>query len=327
MKPCGWILVVLALFPSMAFAHHGVASLGVAGLEGPGAPIETSSSATLPQASFLSYMKLDFATFETFTPERDDEGDYNAFWMYGVGYGLRPYFSLYMFVPFYTKKLEDNPFNSSGFADISLTAVFGFKYDSGFRIVPGSESLDDLEDWHFTFYGGATLPTGDANLADSEGNIDPGMSLGFGKSSFSGGFTATKQLGSRFTSVLDVSLITFSKYEYDDGNAMRFGDEFRVNAAVPVRLLTAGESRLRLDVGLEANYLSLGRDEANGEGELATGGKMIYLVPGTRLYYQNASLGLGVKFPIWTDLNEEADQQGAEGKENFRLIATFSTLL
>jgi len=31
---------------SKALAHHGVASLGTAGLEGHGSPIETSSSAT-----------------------------------------------------------------------------------------------------------------------------------------------------------------------------------------------------------------------------------------------------------------------------------------
>ena len=29
----------------------------------------------------------------------------------------------------------------------------------------------------------------------------------------------------------------------------------------------------------------------------------------------------------WTDLNEEDDQQGAEGKEDYRAIFTFSVLL
>jgi len=36
-----------------AEAHHGVATLGAAGLVGRGAPLETSSSATLPRGSIL----------------------------------------------------------------------------------------------------------------------------------------------------------------------------------------------------------------------------------------------------------------------------------
>ncbi len=324
-----WIVLPAAaiLFPVCVHAHHGVASLGVAGLEGPGAPIETSSSATLPAGGFLAYMKLDYAKFETFSAEDPAEGDYNAFWMYGIGYGFTPYLSLYGFLPFYTKKPEDNSFTSSGFADISLMGVLGFKYDAGLRLVPAQESLDDLEDWHFTLYGGATLPTGKANLRDAEGNIDPGMSLGFGKPSWMGGLSITKQLSSRLTVVADGSFITFSEYEYDNGEAVRFGDELRFNAALPVRVLTSAGTNLRLDACLEANYLSLGRDEVEGVGEEATGGRMIYVVPGARLYVKQTSLGVGVKLPTWTDLNEEDQQQGAEGKEDYRVILTFSTLL
>ena len=77
---------------------------------------------------------------------------------------------------------------------------------------------------------------------------------------------------------------------------------------------------------MELNFLSLGRDEEEGIGSEATGGDMLYIVPGLRLYYKTMSLGLGVKFPIWKDLNEEDLQQGAEGKENYRLILTFSAI-
>jgi hypothetical protein len=320
-------LIAVAVWAPAAWGHHGVASLGVAGLEGPGAPIETSSSATLPAGSVLAYMKLDYAKFETYTPDRDDERDYNAFWMYGLGWGATSYLSLYGFLPFTTKKLEDNSFNTSGFADISLMAVLGWKYDEGFRLVPPNESLDDLEDWHFTLYGGATLPTGPANLENSAGQVDPDMSLGFGQPSWSGGLTATKQLSSRVTYVIDTSLITFSEYEYDDGVRYRFGDELRVNAALPVRLHTISARKLRIDACLEGNYLHLGRDEAGGVGEAATGGQMIYAVPGARLYVQRTSLGVGIKVPVWTDLNEEDEQQGAEGKEKYRFILSFSTIL
>ena len=38
--------------------------------------------------------------------------------------------------------------NTSGFTDISLQGVLGFKYDQGFKLIPAKESLDDLEDWH-----------------------------------------------------------------------------------------------------------------------------------------------------------------------------------
>lgn len=330
----GWfvhLLVVcaglLAAGAPTATAHHGVASLGVAGLNGPGAPIETSSSATLPSGSFLAYLKLDYASFETFTPERDDEGDYNAFWIYGVGYGARSWLSLYLFAPFYTKKAEDNSYTTSGFADLSLMAVAGFRFDRGApRLVPPNESLDDLEDWHFTLYGGATLPTGKANLKDADGNIDPGMSLGFGQPSYSAGVTATKQFG-RLSWVTDVSFIGFREYEYADGKRTRFGDEFRVNVALPLRLLAHGDAKLRLDAVLEANYLSLGRDEADGVGEDATGGRLLYIVPGLRVYAGQTSLGVGIKVPAWTDLNEEDDQQGAEGKEAYRVIVSFSALI
>jgi hypothetical protein len=37
-------------------------------------------------------------------------------------------------------------------------------------------------------------------------------------------------------------------------------------------------------------------------------------------------VAFGVKTPIWTKLNEEALQQGAEGTERYRLILTLSTL-
>jgi hypothetical protein len=84
------------------------------------------------------------------------------------------------------------------------------------------------------------------------------------------------------------------------------------------------ESRFRMDGVGELNYLKLGRDKANGQGEAATGGEMVYGVLGVRLFKDNMSLALAMKKPVWTDLNEEHDQQGAEGKEDYRFIANFS---
>lgn len=323
----GVLASAAAFWAGPVLAHHGVASLGVAGLHGPGAPLETSTSATLPRGGFLLYGKLDYARFELYTPEVDDEGDYNAFWMYSLGYGFRSYLSLYAFVPFYTKTLENNSFNTSGFADMSVMGVFGFKYDAGLRLTPDSESLDDMEDWHFTLYGGFSLPTGNADITDSGGTIDPGMSLGFGRPSYQAGVTATKTLGERITYVTEASYIGFSEYEYEDGNKVRFGDELRLNIAMVSRMAMNAASQLRLDGSLEGGFLRLGRDELNGTGEEATGGDILYVTPGLRLYFKSTSIAGGIKLPVWTDLNEESEQQGAEGKESWRAMFTLSVLL
>jgi hypothetical protein len=320
------LALLLLLTPCAAAAHHGVATLGVAGLEGPGAPLETSTSVPLPRGSILTYFKLDHARWERYTIRRDEESIYSTFWLFGLGYGVRSWLSAYAFLPYNQKTVEGGSSNSSGFADIALNAVLGFKYDDGLRLVPENQSLDDLEDWHFSLYLGMTLPTGDPNTRTRTNEIDPGMSLGFGKPVFGVGLTATKLFKERFTYIAESSYLYFQDYEYDDGNRTQFGDEIRLNQALIYRVLTVPRWKLRLDAHLEADYLQLGRDKSNGSGERATGGHILYLVPGLRAYWRNTSLALGVKFPTWTDLNEEGEQQGGEGKEQYRLICTFSVL-
>jgi hypothetical protein len=317
----------LALLTAPASAHHGVASLGAAGLEGPGAPVETSSSATLPAGQWLGYLKVDHAKSKTFDADPSNpEGDYNQYWMLGLGYGFKPWLSGYIFQPYNIKQDEAGGLNSRGFADLSLMAVVGFKHDDVFMLIPASESLDDLMDWHFTAYAGTSLPTGDANHRLRDGIIDPGKSLGFGKPDFSYGFTATKQLSENATAVFEAGQIFFQKYRYDDGNTMKFGTESRVNAALCYRLMTDPASGFRLDANIEANYLKLARDKEHGIDAKATGGDVLYGVVGVRLYKDNMRLGLALKQPVWTDLNEEDLQQGAEGKEKYRFIATLSAL-
>jgi hypothetical protein len=318
---CLWTFLLL-LPVGGAEAHHGIASLGVAGLEGPGAPIEMSSSVTLPRRSLLISLKQDYARFERFTPERDDESLFSSYWMIGLGYGFTSYLSAYVFFPHNTKVLEDHSFDTSGFADMSLVGALGFKYDEGFLLTPENESLDDWEDWHFAVYGGMSFPIGDANIRDQNGEIDPGMSLGF----FITGLTVTKLFHDRFTFIGEASYIHFLEYEYDDGSRTQFGGELRLNSALVYRLFSLSGPKLRLDANLEVDYLRLGRDKLNGDGEDATGGQMLYVLPGLRGYWRNVSLAFGVKLPTWTDLNEEDDQQGGEGTEHYRLVATFSIL-
>ncbi len=310
-----------------ALAHHGVAGLGAASLLGPGAPVEAATSATLPKGSTLLYLKLDHARYETYDPDpANPEADYANYWMAGLGYGFTPWFSAYLFLPYHSKVDEAGGFDTHGFADASVFGQLGFKYDQGWRLLPANESLDDLEDWHFTLFGGLSIPTGDPDLRDRNGAIDPGKSTGFGEPSFSTGVTATKMLSGRWTCNAELSGIWFQEHAYADGNRTRFGTETRFNTALIYRAYTDPERSLRVDLALEAQYLGLGRDRSNGVSETATGGDMLYLMPGVRLYWERASIALGVKRPVWTDLNEESQQQGAEGREDYRLVLSGSVL-
>jgi hypothetical protein len=325
--------VALAVAALPASAHHGVAGLGAASLDGPGAPVEQSSSATLPEGKLFTYLKVDYADWKTYSSATDDEADYSTFWMAGLGYGVTPWLSLYAFLPYHDKVDENDWFNTHGFADVAVNATLGFKYDDGFRLVPERESLDDLEDWHFTLYAGATLPTGNPNLRDRDGNIDKGKATGFGEPTFTLGATASKMLDERWTLNFDLSNLWFQENTYDADPAHggerftgQFGDEFRFNTALIYKAYTRPEARFRLDALVELNYLYLGRDEEDGVPERATGGDVLYVMPGARAYWDKLSFALGVKLPVVQDLNEADEQQGAEGKERYRVIFSVSAL-
>lgn len=323
--PAAVALSLFSVFSLPAWAHHGIAGVGAAGLHGPGAPIESAVSTVLPEGKTLVYLKVDHAQYKTYDWAAPN-ARYSRFTMLGLGYGFTPWFSGYLFVPYNEKIDESGGQNSRGFADISVMGQVGFKYDQGLRLIPRDESLDDLEDWHFSVYGGATLPTGDANHRLSDGTIDPGKSLGFGKPSYTLGITAGKMLTDRLTLNLEASVLRFQEYTYDDGQKVRFGAEDRFNAALSYRGWTSPEQMFRLDPVLEVQYLSLGRDREDGTPATATGGRMVYAVPGVRAYWRNMSFALGMKVPVWTRLNEEDQQQGSEGKERYRLIFSASAL-
>jgi hypothetical protein len=246
--------------------------------------------------------------------------------MLGLGYGFKPWLSGYVFQPYNLKRDEPGGLDSRGFTDLSLMAVLGFKYDGRFMLVPASESLDDLLDWHFTTSAGVTLPTGDANHRIRDGVIDPGKALGFGKPAFNYGLAASKQLSENATVVFEGSRIQFQEYRYDDGHSMRFGAESRLNAALAYRLITDPARKFRLDVDSEINLLQIQRDRRNGIDAPGSGGKIAYGVLGVRLYKDNLSLALALKKPYWTGLNEASQQQGSEGREKYRLIMTISSL-
>ena len=395
------LIPLIILFHQPIFSHHGIASIGVSGLEGPGAPLETSSSATLPEGSWLYYLKLDSVKWKRYnfyqlrTPKPEeilipelaetnpyqfpDQKDSYDFWMYGIGYGVKSWFSLYVFIPYYVKReiksrIDIDPlqghyiFTNAGFSDISFMGVLGFKYDNGFKLVPKKESLDDLMDWHFTFYGGFTLPTGNANIYDKArnplGEFAPDMATGFGETSLTMGLTATKQFVDlpELTLLFDLNYYkffahTYNFYNFQDTGTInyeglydptltaleflykykefqqsiskktyQFGDEVRFNLAVAYRMYKNPDSNFRADLLLETNYQHNQRDKENGKRLKTSGGKMLYGILGTRLYYKSISIGIGLKKPVWKKLNEEKDQQGGEGKELQRLIITISTI-
>lgn len=327
LAPAALALLATLSWNAPALAHHGVAGVGAAAVEGPGSPIESSSSAVLPAGSWLTYLKLDHAQYKKYAPA-EPEADYARYWMTGVGYGFTPWFSAYLFAPYHDKTDEPGGYTSRGWADLSVMGQLGFRYDaqSGWQLTPAQESLDDLEDWHFTLFGGATLPTGNANARDSHGEIDPGKSRGFGKPSFSLGLSAAKMLTPRLTLNLEASAIRFQEYTYADGQRVKFGEENRLSGALNYRLLADADRKFRLDGVLEAQFLHLGRDKADGVGESGTGGRMVYLMPGVRAYVDRVSLALGIKKAVWTRLNESHEQQGAEGKEKYRVIFSASYL-
>jgi len=322
------MLIGLAFAAPAVLAHHGVAGVGAASLEGPGAPVESATSATLPQGGVFGYLKLDNARFKTFDANpANPESKYANYWIAGLGYGFKPWLSAYVFLPYHDKTDEAGGFTTRGFADVSVIGQIGFKYDQGLRLMPENETADDLEDWRFTLFGGSSIPTGNPNLRDAQGNIDPGKSTGFGKPSFSIGATATKVFAPRWTLNTELSHLRFQNYRYADGNTTRFGAEYRANAALNYRAFSDLDRRLRIDLVAEAQYLRLERDQTNGVGQRATGGSIGYVVPGVRVYWNKVTAGFGIKKAVWTArLNEGGEQQGAEGKERYRLVFSMSRL-
>jgi hypothetical protein len=107
---------------------------------------------------------------------------------------------------------------------------------------------------------------------------------------------------------------------------VKFADESRINTALTYKIYTNTQSKFRIDANVEANYLRLGRDVENGIQQEATGGDILYNTTGFRLFYNNVSVAMGLKVPVWTELNEENLQQGSEGKEKYRILFSFSTL-
>jgi hypothetical protein len=316
---------------SSALAHHG----GVSTAFGPGAPVETSSPLTLPKGKFLLFERVEISPFKKFGDARDDGGnDKFTFTNTLFGYGISDAVSAYISLPYAKKELIDDN-TSQGFGDINLIVQYGFKHGSrdGFK---GWYSMDadntagkeyTLPEWKFGLSFSMTLPSGNIHNKDKNGNVlGVGSQTGFAVPSYNFTAIASKMFAPHWTWNGDVQYRTFAFNGGSGGG--KPGNETRINNAIIYEAFeNQGGLLSRLDLILEANILDLrmDMDESRMQDE-ATGGTMLYLSPGIRFTFNGTtSLGLLYKEVAWKDLNNESQQQGGEGLEEYRFIATLST--
>jgi hypothetical protein len=327
-------VILAAIFASLlaahpALAHHGSAGVGMAGPEGPGAAIETTSPIPLPQGSIFFLLKSEYVPFRQFDFAQPENKVYSLFDTLALGYGAAPWLSAYLFLP-YNVKSQDGVGTNVGFGDPGLFVQFAFKYDDGFRLVPEKESLDELMDWHFSVFGFATVPMGPTiSATDALEWYAPDMQTGFGSPSFQIGVAAARQLSADFTWLADASYQLFLPHTYPF-TRYQFGAESRVNTALACRAIAS--PGFRLDLAGELNLLNLQRDqESNVQGAMeplqASGGTILYAGLGVRAYLGRFSAALAARTSVLRWLNEGADQQGSEGLEWVRVALTLSYVL
>jgi hypothetical protein len=315
------------LLAAPARAHHGVASASFAGVEGPGAALETSSALPLPQGAIFLLAKSEWAEFRKRAFAAHENKDHSSFTTLGVGYGLRPWLTAYLFQP-WAVKAQDAVGTSRGAGDPSILLALAFKWDEGLRLVPDRESLDELADWHFSAWISSTVPLGRTTLTDDRGGpFAPDMQSGFGAPSPAAGLSVLKQVSRIVTVLGEASHQRFFTYRYDEDLRYRFGAETRANAAVVVRALARPWARLDL-VG-ELNGLHLERDRAGEAGAAlsrldASGGSILYAGAGARASFGRLGVALGIRRAAARALNEGSEQQGSEGLEAFRAAGSIS---
>jgi hypothetical protein len=320
------VLVAVAL---PALAHHGSAGVGMAGPEGPGAAIETTSPIPIPGNSLFFMAKSEYVPFRQFDFAQPANKVYSLFDTLVAGYGITPWLTGYVFLP-YNVKSQDGVGTNVGLGDPGLFVNFAFKYDEGFRLVPARESLDELVDWHFSVFGYVTVPMGPTVSATHALQwFAPDMQTGFGSPSFQIGLSAAKQLSPDFTWLADASYQYFLPHTYPF-TRYQFGAESRVNTAIAWRAVAS--PGFRFDVAGEINLLNLQRDqERNDAGAMeplrASGGTILYAGLGVRAYAGRFSAALAARTSFARWLNEGAEQQGSEGLELVRVALTLSYVL
>ncbi len=315
-------IVFVFLMPVWAMAHHGGVSLA----HGPGSPIDTASPLTLPRHGLVLSVRSEYVDYRKFSfadPANKDAFIFNSL---GVSYGLSNWLTGSLFIP-YTVKRQDSLGTNSGIGDLTMTFQLGFNHAPGkglslSRADDTAVVTSEVKKSYYALCGGFTLPTGPYRKALG-GEVDPGMQSGFGSPSYMVGFAAGKPITGRLSLVADTSFQHF--LPRDD---FQFGSEWKTDVASVRELYgKAGAFLSRIDGILELNLLNITRDREGGQGLSATGGTILYVSPGLRFGFpriKNANLGILIKLPVWKSLNEGDEQQGSEGKENYRAIATLS---
>lgn len=316
-------VLTLLLLPLTASAHHGGISLAL----GPGSPIETNSPLTLPQGAFVLSWRLEQVEWKKRNFAEPTNKDSFTFMNVGLSYGITPYLTGSLFLP-YNIKRQDDLGSTKGIGDIKFLFNLGLNYDpsvKGIRlntIQDTAITLEGAKKTYLSLFGGFTLPTG-KNRKELGDEVDPGMQPGFGSPTYTFGIAATRQLTGALTLAADTSYDIFTRKD-----RLKFGNEWRANLAGVYELYGKPEGLIsKIDGILELNLLNIARDEEGREKQRATGGTILYLSPGLRLSFSkplNGSLGLMLKFPTLKDLNEKNEQQGAEGLEKMRAIVTLS---
>jgi hypothetical protein len=318
------LALAAASIAAPARGHHGVAAVGVAGPEGPGAAMETTSPLPLPEGMLFTLAKAEVVPFQRYAFAEPRNKTFSSFNLVALGYGLRPWLSAYVFQPF-NVKAQDGVGRNAGAGDTNLLLSLALKWDEGLQLVPEKESLDDLMDWHFSVWGSSTLPAGPTTARDDHGvPFAPDLQTGFGAPSPVAGVAALKQLTRDLTWLADASYQHFFPHTYPF-TRHQFGGETRVNTAGVYRVHGAGP--FRLDVSGELAGLHLQRDrERNAAGVMAplqaSGGAVLYAGLGVRASYGPFTVALGVRRAVARRLNEQADQQGSEGLEQLRAALT-----
>ncbi|MHB8790437.1 MAG: hypothetical protein ACYDBT_11210 [Desulfobulbaceae bacterium] len=320
------VAAAVLLTPASGLAHHGGVTLAF----GPGSPMETNSPMTLPEGGIVTGLRAEQVEWQDVN-EPEDKSSF-SFFNVNLSYGFTPALTGTVIVPYYIKRTEGLGENE-GLADAKLQLIYGFHYDpgKGFSRNGAEDTAVSMESQQDRIWLGVSammsLPTGDDSEALADGSIDPGMQTGFGAPSYTFSLTAARPFGAMtLNSELSADFFTSRDIGPD---SFQFGTELRGNLAGVYELYgnPANPYFDKVDGIMEFNFLHLERDEENGAGLAATGGNMLYFSPGVRLslpWLRNANLGLLVKIPIWKNLNEEEEQQGAEGLEEFRLISTLS---
>jgi hypothetical protein len=321
-KIVGVVFMLFLSFPMLSLAHHGGVSLPF----GPGTPIDTPTSLTLPEGGLVVYTRMEQVEWRKFQFAEPNNKTSFTFMNAGASYGITPYLTGSFSVPYNIKRM-DSAGSNSGIGDIRFSGILGFNHSNGkgFRLNTEKEdaiSLEGVKKTFFTFYGGFTLPTGKSKM-ELGGEVDPGMQPGFGSPSFTVGMNAGRGIYKSLSVVADVSMDYFTQRDN-----FRFGNEYRFNLAGVQELYGNTERFLAMVNGiLEFNLLHIARDEQGGEPKKASGGTILYLTPGMRFSFprlQNANLGIGIKVPVYRNLNEQDQQQGSEGLEKYRAIVTLS---